>query len=137
MSTITINSLPEFEQAVATYLAALQKQQRQLAQDVAYTIAENIVVGGAYSPGTPVDLGHARASWQMDLNGAPVSSGEAMAAGAVGVKLGDQVNMTNDAPYIRRLEYGWSKQAPAGFVRMIVNSFELIADTISKQVPAP
>jgi hypothetical protein len=36
---------------------------------------------------------------------------------------GDTIYITNSLPYAERLEYGWSKQAPAGVVRLTVQSF--------------
>lgn len=65
-------------------------------------VETNITVGGAYSPGTPVDEGHALAGWERVRRGAIVA-------------------FLNDVPYIRRLEYdGWSRQAPNGFVRLTI-----------------
>jgi hypothetical protein len=37
---------------------------------------------------------------------------------------GEIIYLTNSLPYARRLEYGWSKQAPAGMVRITVANFE-------------
>ena len=48
---------------------------------------------------TPIDQGRARAGWQ---------------------KRKDEVR--NEVPYIRRLENGWSKQAPRGFTKQAVNA---------------
>jgi hypothetical protein len=81
--------------------------------------------------------GHARAAWQVSF-GDPIevdidanvvdASGEASLASGVGLALGygNLYNMTrtgeapvvwivNNAPYIERLNDGWSSQAPAGF----------------------
>lgn len=41
-----------------------------------------------------------------------------LVAGAMQAKLGDVIWITNGLPYARRLEYGWSTQAPHGFVRI-------------------
>lgn len=76
---------------------------------------------------TPVDEGRARANWQVTER-APAEgeverddpSGSA-AVGAVqkfSYKFGQTIYLTNNLPYIYRLEYeGWSKQAPEGMVR--------------------
>lgn len=82
---------------------------------------------------TPVDTGHARANWVPSV-GTPHSaevevtnktgSGE-HAAGVSKVlayKLGDgPLFVSNNVPYIRRLNYGHSKQAPAGFIEFAVD----------------
>lgn len=52
--------------------------------------------------GTPVDTGNARSRWVM-------------------ADLGPQIDIINDAPYIMRLNDGWSKQAPAGFVERAID----------------
>ena len=39
--------------------------------------------------------------------------------------------ISNSAPYARRLEYGWSGQAPRGIVRVVVRNFQTI---VSKQI---
>lgn len=51
---------------------------------------------------TPVDTGNARSRW-------------------VSAELGPHIDITNDAPYIMRLNDGWSKQAPAGFIEACID----------------
>lgn len=81
---------------------------------------------------TPVDTGHARGNWvpsigspSLGVKGAPgVASTSAQAAGVAGIlryrhKMG-ATYITNNVPYIRRLNRGHSRQAPPGFVRMAV-----------------
>jgi hypothetical protein len=41
----------------------------------------------------------------------------------VRVAVGDLYYLTNNLPYIERLEYGWSKQAPGGMVRKNMQNF--------------
>src|SRR5690348_12134846 len=74
---------------------------------------------------TPVDTGRARGNWQASIGAQAVGevattdkSGASTVAAAQAVtsqaKAGDVVWLINNVPYIRRLETGWSKQAPAG-----------------------
>lgn len=85
---------------------------------------------------TPADTGRARGNWQASVgSGATgtiegVSSarqGEAAAISnvdqTVSVAIGGLYYLTNNLPYIERLEYGWSKQAPAGMVRKNMQQF--------------
>lgn len=72
---------------------------------------------------TPVDLGGARANWIPSLNTpdtrtieAPVSNKPSVKPILDSYKLNDTILLTNNLPYIRRLNDGWSTQAPAGFV---------------------
>lgn len=80
---------------------------------------------------TPVDTGRARSNWQVALDGPaegtidePMDIGTIQAAAANVVsrhKPGDgQINITNNLPYIGRLNKGWSAQAPAGFVEQAI-----------------
>jgi hypothetical protein len=80
---------------------------------------------------TPVDTGRARANWMIS-EGAPVIAEAAnakpgAAAGSIpaatppsvsAFKGGSAIFITNSLPYIVPLEYGHSKQAPAGMVRV-------------------
>lgn len=84
---------------------------------------------------TPVDTGRARGNWQA-ATGQPASGtlgmldpsgGAATAAAALKAKdaPGRIYYLTNNLPYIRRLEYdGYSSQAPNGFVRVTVAEFK-------------
>lgn len=76
---------------------------------------------------TPVDTGHARRNWVPSV-GQPHESEEssdaAHAAGVVavlGYVLGDPLWVANNVPYINALNYGHSKQRPAGFVERAVD----------------
>jgi hypothetical protein len=81
---------------------------------------------------TPVDTGRARANWFTSI-GNPTdnitestdASGSSTIAGSLGAiskAPGNVLWITNNLPYIYRLEFeGWSRQAPAGMVRVTVN----------------
>lgn len=71
---------------------------------------------------TPVDTGRARANWLPSLNSPDV---KIVAPGAkpnientlAGFSIKDTVLITNNLPYIRKLNDGSSLQAPKGFVQ--------------------
>lgn len=81
---------------------------------------------------TPVDTGRARANWFTSI-GSPSaniteatdpsgSSSISSSMSAISKATGNVLWITNNLPYIYRLEFeGWSKQAPAGMVRVTVN----------------
>lgn len=94
---------------------------------------------------TPVDTGRARANWNCSI-GTPsfVTSEETDKGGQVATarikntlhdwKEGD-LYLMNSLPYIRRLEYdSWSKQAPAGMVRITVAEFQTFVDAAVRTV---
>ncbi len=72
---------------------------------------------------TPVDTGRARANWHMELDAPQIRLFEPGQEAPVIFTPGTAVSKSNPAafvsnnlPYIRRLNEGHSKQAPAGFV---------------------
>lgn len=65
---------------------------------------------------TPFDKGNARAQWARDPVGV--------------VPLGAPVVISNDAPYILSLEYGASRQAPAGMARITAAESQQRLDAI-------
>lgn len=76
---------------------------------------------------TPIDTGWARSNWQMVV-GAPASGvvGSPENPGSppmvTSYKLGQgPINITNNVPYIQRLNDGWSQQAPAGYVEAAID----------------
>ena len=84
---------------------------------------------------SPVDTGRFRGHWTAGVNNVPSgltgrldktgSATVAAIAGAVGgVKAGDRIYLANNLPYAVRLEYGHSKQAPAGMVRTTIDEFQ-------------
>ncbi len=88
-------------------------------------------IGKAIVTATPVDTGFARANWRPSLNApatSPVSFLDPTGTATISKintiakqwRLGEQAFITNQAPYIGRLNQGSSPQAPADFVRTAV-----------------
>ena len=84
---------------------------------------------------TPVDTGRARGHWSAGVNNVPAGltgrldkSGAGAIAGITATvttaRAGDRIYLANNLPYIVRLEYGHSKQAPAGMVRTTIDEFQ-------------
>lgn len=90
-----------------------------------------LAIDNALVSTTPVDTGRARSNWMANLdapaegvtdNTSPGPS-QAQVAGQLAVfKLGKNsaIHLTNNLPYIKRLDEGHSKQQPAGFVRRAI-----------------
>jgi hypothetical protein len=90
--------------------------------------------------GTPVDTGRARSNWIAAIGGpassvidayVPGESGSTEAANTQaalnqaetvisGYTAGEEIHITNNLPYIQRLNDGYSAQAPANFVEHAV-----------------
>ena len=78
--------------------------------------------------------GRLRANWQCAIGNVPSGTlqlndktGQAtinrMQAVALGLKAGETITLVNNLPYARPVEFGWSKQAPAGMVGITVQEF--------------
>ena len=58
-----------------------------------------------------------------------------MEAEVLGAKAGDIIYLVNNLPYARKIEYGHSKQAPAGLVRLEIANFNSTVDKAASEVP--
>ena len=94
---------------------------------------------------SPVDTGRFRMNW-MASGGTPASgttyatdkSGNTATGNATSfvLKVPDwrEFTLTNNLPYAQRLEYGWSQQAPQGFVRVNVSRFQQLINEEANKV---
>jgi hypothetical protein len=101
-----------------------------LVRKLAMGILSNVVIA------TPVDTGKARANWRVSLTNPLTDSidekdksgREAINKGRMIVsvfRLKDvSINITNNLPYINRLNNGWSKQANAGYVERAIEGVQ-------------
>lgn len=109
---------------------------RKISQGVRATMFE---VSTAIIKGTPVDTGRAKANWFVSINSPHTGTTDdtddskrgSMAPGkmhevnvATGNAIGQTLYLTNNLPYIYRLEFdGWSDQARAGWIRQSLQEF--------------
>src|SRR4051812_49190542 len=86
---------------------------------------------------SPVDTGRFRGNWQVAIGSIPAGvlavndkSGTVtinrVQAAVLQLKAGDTITLINNLAYARRLEYGYSKQAPAGMVRLTLQEYPLV-----------
>lgn len=105
-------------------------------QATASEIANEVIVGGTYSPGTPVDKGFLRGNWDAAVNGDP-AGGESedpvarVEEAITGFRVGERLVMANSAPYAATVELGGYPNPPklgtrvaeaAGFTRYEIRS---------------
>lgn len=117
--------------AIRIVVKAAEGFAEKVVRKLALDIVANLVAAPSEG-GTPVDTGWARANWLPRVGspatgtvGSPTSvTRSAQQAGLQQVatwKMGaGKVWITNAVPYIGRLNAGWSKQAPAGFVQAAI-----------------
>lgn len=92
-------------------------------------------VGGRFKNNWITNVG---AAMDKTTTGDADSSGSralaALGAKVAGWKPGDTIWITNSLPYAQRLEYGWSKQAPGGMVRLAVQDVQQAVARAAKEV---
>ena len=103
------------------------------AGDKADSLVRKVVLdlGNSLIMRSPVDTGRFRSNWQLgvvnvngDTSSAPGSDAHGrMAMMLQGWTANQTIYITNSLPYAQRLEYGWSKQAPQGMVRLTVADY--------------
>lgn len=120
--------MSDFATQIRNFANRTVEKNDQVVRKVALDLFSRIVLR------SPVDTGRFRGNWQITL-GAPAegvlaqedkSGGTVL--GRVRAALGSPVGatviyLTNNLPYARRLEYGWSQQAPNGMVRITLQEF--------------
>jgi hypothetical protein len=90
---------------------------------------------------SPVDTGRFRGNWQLAIGSVPEGTlelddktGTATiakgAATALGFNAGETIFFTNNLPYARRLEEGYSQQAPNGMVALTIQEFQSVVSRI-------
>lgn len=107
--------------------------------------AVSLKLFSAIIKGSPVDTGRFRMNWQT--SGPVPASGLIAGTDATGNKavnsatnfIGNtpawqELTLTNNLPYAQRLEYGWSKQAPSGVVRVNVIRFQQLLNEEAAKV---
>jgi hypothetical protein len=91
---------------------------------------------------SPVDTGRFRGNWQIEIAVPAAAALERFDRAGQGTilaetqkllayRLGQTITMRNNVPYSVRLEYGYSKQAPTGMVRITIAEAQMRADRIS------
>ena len=94
---------------------------------------------------TPVDTGRARGNWQVSIGTIPGGTLELddkagtatigkVQAETLGLKAGQTIYLVNNLEYISALEFGHSKQAPAGMVRLTVQRWVPIVEKIGREL---
>lgn len=93
---------------------------------------------------SPVDTGRFRMNWQTSgpipaqgMTTQTDPSGNLAISNATKYITANSISeytMANNLPYAERLEYGWSKQAPVGMIRVNVARFQTLIDQEAAKV---
>lgn len=153
MSAVRTN-FTAFSATVADVALQMPGVASALAKRATLMLAQEVVQGGLYGPGTPVDTGAARNSWTAyptDGGGgakpftprrAPDQTGAAAMAlirQAVEASAPNVVRFTlaTACPYMNVLEFGnHSAQAPDGMIRVALGAWQRIVNLAAEDVRA-
>jgi hypothetical protein len=143
----------EFGGDLQRFIQRLDTRADEFVRNLGFEVLRNIVVGGRYAPGTPVDTGFARNSWVVSLNGpaqyrqpaerpegvttVPLTAETEGGTVLLGARLGDALHITSNCAYMggpRGLEYGHSQQAPVGMVRLTIAAFGQIVHDVAQEM---
>jgi len=144
-----------FKADLSRIVGVLEQRADEVAMRVGLRLADEVIAGDKYSPGTPVDEGFARNSWAVGI-GAPApphqpplpekGSGSATGGNANGssqgpataamlrMRAGETAYITSNCAYMERLEEGHSQQAPVGMVRVTVAAGQHIVDDVVREM---
>ena len=124
----------------AAFSKVISRSQGRLVEVVRSTMIE---MGSSIVDRTPVRSGRARANWcsaigspdyRNDIQADPSAAGAraTLAKTLTDYKLGDTIYFTNSVPYAKRLEEGWSKQAPSGMVKLTIQNYATILRRVAE-----
>ncbi len=123
----------DFERSIENFIKKAKKNPEQVVRQVTIKLYSQIIMA------SPVDTGRFRMNWQATY-GTPATgvligddpSGSRAIARATNFVMNspewDEFRFTNNLPYAERLEYGYSRQAPQGMVRITVSRFQRLLD---------
>jgi hypothetical protein len=129
-----------FTAQIGQFVAKAQGNMDLVVRKVAFEMFSRVIQK------SPVDEGRFKSAWLVSVNAVPegdpgtidksgAPSLERVNAVVLEVKAGDRIVMVNNLAYANRLEYGYSKQAPAGMVRITVGEFNAVVDQAASDVP--
>lgn len=128
-----------FELQIKEFENMTAEKSELLFKKVCFDLSNSIIMDTAVLSGT------ARGNWQPDINSIQNDvleiedkSGNATVAKVANqtnnLKLGQYFTLTNNLPYILRLEYGWSKKSPKGMLGINVMRFQNLVNQANKDI---
>lgn len=128
-----------FAEAVAAFSAKTQAKLETAFRKIALDVFSEVILM------SPVDTGRFRGNWQVAIGNIPagtleiddkagtVSIGKVQAE-VLGLEVGQTIYLINNLPYAQKLEFGHSKQAPSGMIRITVQRWQPIVDAVALQL---
>lgn len=131
--------MSKFTLDIQAFVAKAKKNPETVMRSVSLKLFSAIIKA------SPVDTGRFRGNWQTTgvtpatglLAGVDPTGNKAVNSAATFITNApgwDTFTLTNNLPYAERLEYGWSKQAPVGMVRVNIARFQQLINEEAAKV---
>lgn len=131
--------MSKFTLDIQAFVAKAKKNPETVMRSVSLKLFSAIIKA------SPVDTGRFRGNWQTTgvtpatglIAGVDPTGNKAVNSAATFITNApgwDTFTLTNNLPYAERLEYGWSKQAPTGVVRVNVIRFQQLINEEAAKV---
>lgn len=131
--------MSKFTLDIQAFVAKAKKNPETVMRSVSLKLFSAIIKA------SPVDTGRFRGNWQTTgvtpatglIAGVDPTGNKAVNSAATFITNApgwDTFTLTNNLPYAERLEYGWSKQAPTGIVRVNVVRFQQLINEEAAKV---
>jgi hypothetical protein len=129
-----------FELDIARFVAKAQGNIDLVVRKVALDLFKRVILK------SPVDTGRFRGNWQVAIGSVPAGTLELndktgtatiakVTATTLRMEAGQVITLVNNLAYARALEYGHSKQAPNGMVRLTVTEYGAVVNKAAAEVP--
>lgn len=131
--------MSKFTLDIQAFVAKAKKNPETVMRSVSLKLFSAIIKG------SPVKSGRFRMNWQTTgvtpatglIAGVDPTGNKAVNSAATFITNApgwDTFTLTNNLPYAERLEYGWSKQAPVGMVRVNIARFQQLINEEAAKV---
>lgn len=131
--------MSKFTLDIQAFVAKAKKNPETVMRSVSLKLFSAIIKA------SPVDTGRFRGNWQTTgvtpatglIAGVDPTGNKAVNSAATFIANAPGWNtftLTNNLPYAERLEYGWSKQAPVGMVRVNIARFQQLINEEAAKV---
>lgn len=129
-----------FELQIAKFVAKANGNIDLVVRKIALDVFTRVIVK------SPVLTGRFKGNWQVAIESIPEGTlalddkeGTAtiakVTAEVLGLKGGQIIYLVNNLEYARPLEWGHSKQAPGGMVRVTIEEFNAVVNQAASEVP--
>lgn len=133
-------ALGSFELDIARFVEKAKGNVDLVVRKVALDVFKRVIMK------SPVDTGRFRGNWQVAIGSIPAGTlqiddkaGTAtiakVTAATMRLQAGQVITLVNNLVYARALEYGHSKQAPNGMIRLTLTEFGSVVSKAAADLP--